>query len=174
MAPLDGISLAIMACSVAHGFWRGFTRLALGLSMWVLAFMAALRFHTVLMGVVGRYVSSPLVAQVVAFVLVLLGVVLAGGLVSAMIVRVIRATPLDGPDRLLGAAFGVVRGALFVVVGFLVAQWVLQPQDLQALVDGSRLTPYIQSGVAQVQPYLPDFDVKRVAPKPSTGHDASL
>ena len=46
MAAIDGISLLIVAFSTLHGVWRGFTRLALGLCLWTVAFMAAMRFHT--------------------------------------------------------------------------------------------------------------------------------
>lgn len=174
MAAIDGISLLIVAFSTLHGAWRGFTRLALGLCLWTVAFMAAMRFHTPMAEWTGHYVASPLGAQAVAVLVILIGVIVVGGMASAGLVRVVRATPLDGPDRLLGGAFGLARGAVVVVVLFTVASLLLQPIDLQALENNSRLTPYIQSGASGLRSYLPDFDLKGVARKLSTGHDASF
>ncbi|MCI2007633.1 MAG: CvpA family protein [Acetobacter peroxydans] len=174
MAAIDGIALALITLSVLHGLWRGLTRAALGIVVWTLAGLAALRFNPPLTHWAQTYITSPTGARAAAFLGVLLVAALAGGLLSARIVQVVRATPLDGPDRLLGGVFGLARGALIVVLGYMLAHWVLQPQDMQALEKGSRLTPYIQAAARGLQTYMADFSAKGVAPSPSTGHDANL
>lgn len=66
-----------------------------------------LRFNPSLTQWAQTYITSPTGARAAAFLGVLLVAALAGGLLSARIVQVVRATPLDGPDRLLGGVFGL-------------------------------------------------------------------
>ncbi|MCP1202943.1 MULTISPECIES: CvpA family protein [Acetobacter] len=174
MAAIDALSLLIIGLSALHGAWRGFTRHALGFVSWGIAIVLALRFHAAFLPFVQRFITSPTGAQIGSFALLLLGVLCAGYVLSAAIVRIVKATPLDALDRLLGLLFGIVRGMFLVVVLFMAAQWLLQPQDMAALTEDSRLTPYIRLGASHIQPYLPDLSAKGVARNPSTGHDATL
>ncbi|MDE7547778.1 CvpA family protein [Acetobacter fabarum] len=174
MATIDAISLIIVALSSLHGLWRGFTQLALGLLSWAVACVLAFRFHTVPVPWLGRFIHSPTGLQLASFALVLLFFLVAGYLLAALIVRLVRATPLDGLDRTLGGLFGLVRGMCVVVLLFMTGQWLLQPEDMEAIETNGRLTPYIRAAITYIHPYLAEFDAKGVAPKRSTGHDATL
>lgn len=174
MAAIDALSLIIVALSTLHGMWRGFTQLALGLLSWALAFVLAFRFHTVPTPWLAQFIHPPIGLQLASFALVLLFFLVAGYLLAAAIVRLVRATPLDGLDRTLGGLFGLARGVCVVVLLFMAGQWLLQPEDMEAIEANGRLTPYIRSATTYIQPYLAEFDAKGVAPKRSTGHDATL
>lgn len=174
MAAIDALSLIIVALSTLHGLWRGFTQQALGLIAWVVAGMLALRLHGVLVPWLGQFIHATWGVQLASFALVLLGALVVGYLLVALVVRVVRATPLDGLDRMLGALFGVARGACVVVLLFMAGEWLLQPEDMAAIEANGRLTPYIRSAATYIHPYLAEFDAKGVAPKRSTGHDATL
>ncbi|KFL92141.1 Colicin V production protein [Acetobacter malorum] len=174
MAAIDILSLVIVGVSALHGLWRGFTRQALGLGGWILAILLACRFYPVLIPWTTPYLSNPLAAHAAAFVILLLGLLIAATLFSAFIVRLVHLTALGGLDRTLGCGFGVIRGGLLVVLLFMVAQWFMMPEDMASLEANGRLTPYIRLGAAYIQPFLPVFSAKGVAPNLSTGHDATL
>ncbi|CEF53427.1 CvpA family protein [Acetobacter ghanensis] len=174
MAAIDAISLIIVALSTLHGLWRGFTQQALGLLSWAVAILLAFRFHAVPVPWLSRFIHSPTGLQLASFALVLLFFLVAGYLLAAAIVRMVRATPLDGLDRTLGGLFGIARGACVVVLLFMAGQWLLQPEDMAAIEANGRLTPYIRAAATHIHPYLVEFDAKGVAPKRSTGHDATL
>lgn len=174
MAAIDIITLVIVGLSALHGLWRGFTRQALGLGGWIVAIVLACRFYPALVPWTHGYLSNLLASEAAAFVLVLIGLLMAATMLSAFIVRLVHLAALGGLDRLLGCGFGAIRGGLLVILLFMVAQWLMQPEDMLRLEKNGRLTPYIQLGAAYIQPLLPDFDAKGVAQKLATGHDANL
>ncbi|GAN67871.1 CvpA family protein [Acetobacter orleanensis] len=174
MAAIDSIALVIVGLSALHGFWRGFTRQALGLGGWILAILLACRFYPLLIPWTQPYLFNHLAAGAAAFAILLIGLLIAVSLLSSIIVRLVHLTALSGLDRTLGCGFGVIRGGLLVVLIFLAAQWLMMPEDMASLEANGRLTPYIRAGAAYIQPFLPVFSAKGVAPNLSTGHDATL
>jgi len=77
------------------------------------------------------------------------GVLLLGHLVSYVVGKFLRVTGLSIFDHLLGAGFGVVRGAL-VAVALLMAVMAFRDGDKPpAAVVNSRLAPYV-AGAAQL------------------------
>jgi membrane protein required for colicin V production len=80
---------------------------------------------------------------------VFVGVLLLGHLVSYVVGKFLRVTGLSIVDHLLGAGFGVVRGAL-VAVALLMAIMAFRDGDKPpAAVVNSRLAPYV-AGAAQL------------------------
>jgi len=112
----DWAIVAIMLISVVVSFFRGFFREVLSLVIWVLAFFLALKFSKPLSEHLTHFVNSPMIRYAVAFLLIALGVLLVGMIVSMGIKMVIDKTGLGIFDRLLGIVFGVARGVLVVAV----------------------------------------------------------
>ena len=122
--PLGWVDIALLAVfcfSVLVGLWRGFVFEVVSLLGWLVAFVIANTAGPLLapfipLGGPGSQLSL-WTAYIVVFVLVLLLCTLFARMLRALI----SATPLSFVDRLLGGAFGVVRGGLIlVVVGTLV------------------------------------------------------
>lgn len=115
MAPLDWVLLAILAASLLLGAWRGLVYEVLSVASWVAAFLLAQWFApdvaaTLPMG------QAPQVARLAAaFVLVFIAVVFAGGLVAWGVKKMVEAVGLRPVDRVLGAAFGALRGVLLLM-----------------------------------------------------------
>ncbi len=110
-----GIAL-ILLLSVITSFRSGFSREIIGLVAVVVAAICGLWFYGLAGAWLQPYVSSVQVANFAGFVLVFLGVMLCGALAGVIVSRVLRTVGLSWFDRLLGAAFGLVRGILICVV----------------------------------------------------------
>lgn len=174
MAAIDLISLVLVGLSTLHGFWRGFTRQALGLAGWIFAIALACRYYGTVIPLTRNYISNHLAADFAAFGLMLIALLIAATLLTSIITRLVHIAALGGLDRTLGALFGAVRGVFLLVLLFMAAEWLMLPEDMQALEENGKLTPYIRLATTYIQPFLPDFGTKGVAPKRATGHDATL
>ena len=97
------------------GLWRGFVYEIVSLLGWLVAFVLANTCAPFVGGLLPGDRASEAVhfwaACAIVFVLVLVACTLLARLLRALI----SATPLSAVDRLLGGAFGVVRGALIVL-----------------------------------------------------------
>lgn len=142
LTAVDWVIIVVLSLSTILSLWRGFAREALSLAGWVAAFlvanllvdqMASLLAGTI-SNVTGRYVA----AYAILFVLTLM----AAGLISIFVARLIRATGLSLLDRLLGTVFGFARGLILILVFVFVLRQLVSPKDLQWLHD-SQLMPHL-------------------------------
>jgi membrane protein required for colicin V production len=112
---VDLTMLGVLLLSLGLGLWRGFVLEALALVGWVVAYFAAHWLapqwapHLPL----GEQGSS--VNYVASFAVAFMAVLIGWGLASRVLRLLINATPLRGADRVLGAAFGLLRGVLLLM-----------------------------------------------------------
>jgi membrane protein required for colicin V production len=112
---IDIAMLAVVALSAIAGLWRGLTFEILSLLGWVAAWFAGLWLGPAIaphlsIGSPGSTVNG-IAAFAIAFVIALVVCGLAARAISALVGK----TPLKPLDRLLGAAFGVLRGLLVLL-----------------------------------------------------------
>lgn len=112
---IDYTLLALLAGSAVLGCLRGFVREVLALMVWVAACGAASYGYTYLSPYLS-FVPQPIMRQGVARVVLLLGTLAVGGVVTALLGRVLASLRLSATDRLLGFCFGLLRGILIVCV----------------------------------------------------------
>ena len=138
----DWFVIVLLAVSMTVSLWRGFSREALSLAGWIVAFIAANLFAsevaTLLSGVIenltGRYI--------VAWSLVFVTALLAFGLLAKAFSRAVRASGLGLLDRLLGTVFGFLRGLLIVMAIVFVLRDLVPPRE-QVVLYESALMPSI-------------------------------
>ena len=120
---LDWTLLAVLVLSVVVGLVRGFVFECLSLAGWVVAWFAAQWGGPVLtpylpqmsIGSAGSGQNLGL-GSALAFALAFIAALILWSLLARLIRMLIRATPLSLPDRLLGAGFGLLRGAVLLLV----------------------------------------------------------
>lgn len=113
---IDWVLLAALVVSVLIGILRGFTREVLGLGTWILAIAAALVFGPAAADQLETTISVPSLRIAAGYGLVFFLGLLAGSIVTAIVSRVVRHSPLSGVDRTIGGGFGLLRGVLLAVV----------------------------------------------------------
>src|SRR5579862_8972731 len=94
---------------------KGFAREVVGLAAAFLALVLGMWFYGLAGSFLIPYVSSARVANLAGFLIVVFAVLIAGGMLGWIVSRFVRTIGLSFFDRLLGAAFGFVRGLLVAV-----------------------------------------------------------
>lgn len=116
-----GIAGLILA-STLIGVLRGFARESLGLATWVFAFLLAWLFAAPVVEWLAPHIGAPSVRVATAYAALFLGGLLAGGILTSLVVDAIRGSRFSPADRTLGAGLGLIRGLFLVVV----AVWLLR------------------------------------------------
>jgi membrane protein required for colicin V production len=151
----DYAVMAVIGLSALRGMWRGLVAEAFGLVGWVVAILIGGRF----VGFVAPYIPSTwpggaLTQWLVAFMLVVGAVLLLSSVLSALLTRVTEVTGLRGLDRSLGLLFGLVRGAILVVILVALAGLTELPQ--KEFWRDALLRPTVEQGVRDLKTLLPD------------------
>ncbi len=150
---LDWLVIAILLYSVVMSAVRGFVREVLGLVTVVLGVILAAWFHRDLGRIFSGVVRTEDLALFFGFFLLFGGTLIVGFTLIWLIYRFFEFAHIEWFDRLLGGAFGFVRGWLIGVVIFLgLTSFEVQSQ----VVRDSELSPYFLPGsriVAVVTPF---------------------
>jgi membrane protein required for colicin V production len=101
----------------------------------------------------------------IAFALLFVLVLIAGGILGVLANRAVRGTGLTGTDRSLGVIFGLLRGALLVALLVFLAS--LTPLPEEPWWEQSRLVPEFQRLVAWLLEQVPQSLQKRLRGLPT-------
>lgn len=143
---LDYVLIAILGFSALRSFMRGFTREIIGLCASVAALILGMLFYGRAGSLLKPWITSERGANFAGFLLVFFGVLLAGAIVGSIVRRFVKAIGLSFFDRLLGAGFGLVRGALVAIA--LLTVWIAfgprsDPKTAPSAVVHSQIAPYL-------------------------------
>lgn len=131
VAALDWIFMAVLVISMLLGLWRGLVFEVISVVSWIAAFFLAQWFAPA----VGHWLpissTNEALRYGMGFLLVFVGTIFVGNLAAFVIKKLLSVVGLSLVDRMMGAAFGLVRGlvillAVAVVVGmtpFKTALW---------------------------------------------------
>ncbi|VTU06231.1 colicin V production protein [Actinobacillus indolicus] len=120
---VDAVIIGIIVFSLLVSLWRGFVSEVLSLAGWVIAFFVASKFYPYLSGYLLQIDSvyiqnSEYLRNGIAAGILFLAALILCALINALISQLVDKTGLTGTDRVLGAAFGVLRG-VFIVAAIL-------------------------------------------------------
>ncbi len=122
MATLDWVFAAILVISMAIGLWRGLVFEVLSLAGWLASFVLAQWWAPAVAAWLPLEQWSPPLRHAAGFVLVLVASLVVAVLLARLAKKLIEAVGLRPVDRILGAAFGLLRGFVIVMAVTVVAQ----------------------------------------------------
>jgi len=157
---IDYLILAIVVLSVIFSVWRGFTREALSLAGWIIAFWIALTFSDKLMLAFARHIHSPTARLFIAFALLFFSALLLAALINFLAGQVIQKSGLSGTDRMLGIFFGLARGIL--IVALLVLLGGLTPMPHESWWRHAQLMHYFESIALWLTHFMPPELAKNI------------
>ena len=135
----DWIITAVILVSVVGAASAGFFQEAFGIGGLVFGYVLAAWQYRGLAQHFAPYVSSPWFAEIIAFLMVFLAVMILAGIVGRIARWAMKEAGLSFVDRLLGGALGLLRGCLLVAV-ILVSLAAFNPSS--KWLQGSELAPY--------------------------------
>lgn len=153
---LDVVLIIIMLVSAFLALMRGFTREVLSIASWAAAAVAALLVYgSSLRGTMRAEFSQPIIGDAVlvlgTFVLTLLVV----GMITARISDAILDSRIGALDRSAGFLFGLFRGLVIVVIGYLFFNWLVQEDKQPNWVREARALPVLKSTGEWIKAQLP-------------------
>ncbi len=150
---LDWIILAILVYSITISWFKGFVREVLGLITVLAAALLAGQFYRGVGSLFKDVVRTENLALFLGFSVIFLVTLIAGLLIIWLIAKFMKFAKLQWADRLLGAAFGFIRGWLIgAVILLALTAFEVQTERLK----NSELAPYFLPGsrvIALMTPY---------------------
>lgn len=116
MAALDWIFVSVLLASMLMGAWRGLVYEVLSLAGWVAAFFVAQWFAVDAAARLPLDGAQETVRYAAGFILVFVVALFACGFLAWLGKKMVEAIGLRPVDRTLGAAFGVLRGVVVLLV----------------------------------------------------------
>jgi len=114
---VDWMIALILIFSTLLSFFRGFLREALALGSWVVAIIVARWLAEPVAAQLSPFIEVASIRMVVAYAGLIIGTLIVCGLVTRLLGQLVKLSGLSATDRLLGMAFGLIRGGLIVVIG---------------------------------------------------------
>ncbi|GCL63173.1 hypothetical protein AQPW35_22540 [Rubrivivax pictus] len=112
---VDWTLLAVLGLSVVVGLWRGLVFELMSLVGWVVAYVAAQLYSAQVAPHLPIGLPGSALNLGAGFALTFIGVLIAWTLLARLVRLLVHATPLTLVDRSLGAAFGLLRGAVLLL-----------------------------------------------------------
>jgi len=150
---LDWLLLAILVYSIAVSWFKGFIREVLGLITVLAAVLLGAWFYRGVGRLFKDVVRTENIALFFGFSLIFVVTLVAGFVVIWLITKFMKFAKLQWADRLLGAAFGFIRGwVISAAILLALTAFEIQTERLK----GSELAPYFLPGsrvIAVMTPY---------------------
>jgi membrane protein required for colicin V production len=148
----DWFLIAMLAFSTITAFLRGIILELFSLGGLIAGILVASWNYEHIATLLGRLITTPATAEIVAFLLIIIGVMVLCTIVGKILNHTAHAIGLGFFDRLLGALFGFARGCLFGVA-ILMAIAAFLPHS--AWIANSRLSSYFLAGAHAVSFVVP-------------------
>ena len=154
---VDLVVTAVILISVIFAFYRGLLRELLGITGWILAGLAAAWSYDPLLEFFTGRVEKVQIWTITTTIVVALLILVVMTLINAHIAGKLRKSSLSGLDRILGAAFGVLRAALLIVLVWVFARQMMFPEEkIQMMNKENVFIPYMNQGADMLEKLLPE------------------
>jgi len=154
---LDIIIAIVLVVSMIMGFANGLIKSLMTLAGLVVGIFLAGRFYENLAGAMG-FISNENAAKIVAFIIIFAVVMIIAAIASMLLTKLVSAILLGWINRLGGAAFGLILGAIFIAA--ILAIWAKYAGN--SLIEGSALASFLLDTFPFILGLLPsEFDSVR-------------
>ncbi|MBV9157667.1 MAG: CvpA family protein [Acidobacteriaceae bacterium] len=179
----DIVLALIIVWSALSGLRAGLARVIIGVIATILGFLAGFWCYRIVAAKLTPWVATPAIADVLGFLIIFVGVMILGSLISALLSRLLKWIGLSWFNHFLGGVAGFLRGALIAaaLVDIIVA---FSPSPTPDFLLRSRVVPYageVSSWLAELAPQeLKDAfsqqmqNLRQFWAKPQNKHDRQV
>jgi len=164
---LDIVILVVLGLSALVGLIRGFVREVLSLGAWIGSAWLTLTFLPQSRVFVQNYIEDPLWSGIIGGVGSFLLIIVILMIIARLISKAVQASDLIGPlDRTLGIFFGLLRGCVLVVFGYILALTLVEEDaEKPEWAAASNLLPMVEQGANILLGVVPaDIELPELAP----------
>lgn len=154
MTVVDIVVIFVIFLSALFSLIRGFVKEAISLATWIIAIWLAATFASKLAAALPNSIESEAVRQAVGFGVLFVLTLMVGGIVNMLVSQVVKKTGLSGADKIFGVAFGVLRGALIIIVFVLIGG--MTPLPDAEWWQSSTLLQWFESAAIVIKEYIPE------------------
>jgi membrane protein required for colicin V production len=165
LTTIDWLLLGVLGLSALLGAMRGLVVEVLSLAVWVAAFWLAFLYGARIAPLFAGQVQDVAMRLLLAYALVFVAALIAGGLVTWFVGKLVRSAGLGGLDSFLGLLYGTLRGVVLGCVLVLVLGFTKLPQEAQWRA--SPLLPQYQRGAQWMKDWLPRTVAEHVNYQPA-------
>ena len=152
----DWLILAAIVLSIIQAASQGFFESVFSLAGTIVGFLVAAWEYPVTSNWFSSFVKQRWLADLAGFLVIFLAILILSGILGRIARRGMREAGLRWMDRILGAAFGVLRGLLWVIV-FVLAVAAFYPGS--RMLARSAIAPYLLA-VGRAATWLTPVDVR--------------
>jgi len=153
---LDIIVLAFMLISGLLAMARGFSREVLSILSWVAAAAAALILFPRFQDQAREVITPTWLADIVLVVGIFVAVLIIVSFITIRTADRILDSRIGALDRSLGFLFGLARGLVLVVIGYLFFAWLVPAEDHPEWIREAKTMPLLDRTGAIILSVLPD------------------
>ena len=152
----DMAVLFVIGVSGLLALVRGLVRETLSIIVWIVAALIAYVAFPELRAFVGGYIANVWIADAVTLVVVFLAPLICLKIVAMVIADTVPSGIFGSLDRILGAGYGLARGALIVSLAYLGLNLVNDPENHPDWIQDARVLPYVQDGAELLAGWVPE------------------
>ncbi|GAA4659699.1 CvpA family protein [Bartonella pachyuromydis] len=152
---LDGIVVAVILFSAFLAMLRGFSREVLSLVSWALAAIATLFLFKPVLPFFEQYLSNKMIALITTLITIFIIVLIITSIITMKISDFIIDSRIGILDRIIGFVFGALRGLFIVVIGMLLLNALVKPENQANWLKNATTKPILDSLGQKVWERLP-------------------
>jgi len=162
----DVAVIAVAVFGAIIGMSSGFAHSVLFIASWIGAGWIALNYSQLIEPEIMKLVQSAELARFGSMLVVFVGALIILVMLANALSKAIRLSPLNRPDRILGAGFGVICAWAAMGLTFLFYTY-LGPKPIPPVVEGGATFPLIREMSEAIEPHLPPGFRTRLTQKPN-------
>ncbi|WP_332060361.1 CvpA family protein [Bartonella sp. CB74] len=156
---LDGIVVIIVLLSAFLSMLRGFSREILSLMSWAISAVVTLFLFKPVLPFFEQYLSNKTVALIATVVTIFIIILIIISVVTMKISDFIIDSRIGVLDRTIGFIFGAIRGLFIIVIGILLINALIKPEQQSDWLKNAKTKPILDSLGQKIWDILPkDLD----------------
>ena len=160
MTGFDYAVIAVILLSALLGWWRGLVYEVLSLLGWIAAWVVARKFAAIAAPYMPDMFGVESAKTAAAFVALFVATLIVGSVVTWLLSKLVNWVGLGWLDGLLGGLFGMLRGALLVLVLVVLAGMTSLPQG--AFWRNAWSSKSLEGTALAIQTWLPQSVAERM------------